>query len=278
MDLPTRKASPRLERRRGTGASRSAGFTILEIMIATAILTLGLVGILSLFPVAVHTGGQVVANTTAAVIAQSVAESIREGLRNRVRHVRRGNAVHSYFVFAHDGVKDPLPARRELERPEHDYYILLPRHRPDARFASRQRALEAAPTFVYPETDSNRNGGGDAFAADNDGDDRVVSASGGRVYKDVLVEDTYKLGRFLPSEESSSLGKRTLPDQTVDVWKQYSFAFTIQPSMNDVNLNPDERVFVPGNRLYRVKVMVFRGFVPNAGVEPVLELHFEVSL
>ena len=48
------------ERNDMTRARRRDGFTILEIMIATAILTLGLAGILALFPVAIHTGKQIV--------------------------------------------------------------------------------------------------------------------------------------------------------------------------------------------------------------------------
>ncbi len=57
-------------------------------MIATAILTLGLIGILALFPVAIHTGKQIVEMSTAVVIAESVAESIRDGIRNQLRYAK----------------------------------------------------------------------------------------------------------------------------------------------------------------------------------------------
>ena len=73
-----------------TRARRRDGFTILEIMIATAILTLGLVGILALFPVAIQMGKDVVETSTSVVIAESVADSIREGMRNRLRYTVRG--------------------------------------------------------------------------------------------------------------------------------------------------------------------------------------------
>jgi prepilin-type N-terminal cleavage/methylation domain-containing protein len=52
---------------------RRRGFTILEIMIATAILTLGLVGILALFPVAIDSAKKIMDRSTAVTIAKSVS-------------------------------------------------------------------------------------------------------------------------------------------------------------------------------------------------------------
>lgn len=269
----------------GASSGRAGGFTILEIMIATAILTLGLVGILSFFPVAIHTSKEIVETSTAAVIAESVADAIRQGMRNNQRIVTRGGATHTYFIFDHDGVKDPIPGRREQENPRADYYVLLPRFKSgrEGRFASREIADRVGKTFVYPETDGGANGGGDAFAADDDGDDRVVRLADGSTGEDIRVERTYQVGSFLPPEDASSTDETVLEDQKIEPLRQYSFAFAIRGSLQDMNLSPNDSVFEPGNRLYSVKVMVFRGFIPpeSEAVEspdPEFELDFEVSL
>ena len=62
---------------------REAGFTIMEILIAAAILVVGLLGILALFPVAVNTGKRSIEDTNAVLIAQSVESALREGLAQR---------------------------------------------------------------------------------------------------------------------------------------------------------------------------------------------------
>ena len=262
---------------------KDEGFTILEIMIATAILTLGLVGILALFPVAIYTGKQIVEKSTSVVVAESVAEAIRQGLRNNLRYVTRSNQVtFTYFIFKHDGVTDDIPNRQELERPDKDYFILLPRFRPgkEGTFLNRNVAQAVAKTFVYPETDPSPNGNGDAFQADDDGDDYQLDLPGGEKLKDIRVEKTYSLGTFLPGVEAT--GQSVLDDQKIDSLKQYSYAFSIQSSQFDSNLSQNEQIFQPGNRLYRVRVMIYRGFVPPTAdakpPEPVFEIYFEVSV
>src|SRR5687768_5723465 len=157
--------------------ARVKGFTILEIMIATAILTLGLVGILALFPVAIDSGKKVMERSTAVTIAKSVAEQIRSGLRNQKRYNLKGAVPFTYFIFHHDGVQDPIPRDSSQERPAGDYYILLPQFRPEQNFQGandndrRMNAVRATKEFVFPEDDEPANGGGDPYQADNDGDD-----------------------------------------------------------------------------------------------------------
>lgn len=267
---------------------RAAGFTILEIMIATAILTLGLVGILALFPVAIHYGKQIVERSTASVLAESVAEAIRQGLRNSLRSVVKGGVIQHYFIFQHDGVKDPVPPRKEQERPDKDYYILLPRFRDAAQgvFSRPDAAQQSARTFVYPESDlSNANGGGNALSADDDGDDYQRKLSTGQVLDEILVDKVYTFGEFLPAD--SAQGPEVLDDQKIESLKQYSYAFEIQSSTGDANLDFSGQRFQPANRLYRVRVMIFRGFpkgpegrpvVLPEPVLPVFELDFEVSI
>lgn len=264
--------------------SASQGFTILEIMIATAILTLGLVGILALFPVAIHYGKQIVERSTAVVIAESVAEAIREGLRNQLRAVaRQDGSVQYYFVFKHDGVVDPVPTRREQEAPNRDYYILLPRFLARERgiFSSRESSARASKTFVYPETDPNPNGGGNAASADDDGDDVTTRLLSGQTVNEILVEKTYRLGGALPKDDPELRGETILDDQKIEPLKQYSYAFEIQPSAQDANLDWSQERFQPANRLYRVRVLIYRGFFPPTDGRPVptvFELDFEVAL
>jgi hypothetical protein len=261
-----------------------AGFTILEIMIATAILTVGLVSVLALFPAAINTGRVVMESSTAVVIAESVAEAIREGVRNQLRTVNRGGRGEDrYFVFKHDGVRDPVPNAKSEERPEHDYYVLLPRFLDQTRFSGpsgRDDAMVSGKVFVYPETSEFRNGGGDASAAADDG--LVGQLSTGRRYKQVgVIRRTYQLGQLMPEGDVSGLS--VLLDQQRETLKQYSFAFAIRVSRYDSNLSETGGDYLPANRLYNVHVMVFRSFFapdPNVtqGQKPVFELHFEVSV
>ena len=262
---------------------RRGGFTLLEIMIATGILTIGLASIVALFPVALNVGRQVIETSNAVVIAQSVAEAIRDGMRNRKRYSRDGN--HVYFVFNHDGVEKSVPSDPKLEKPRDDYYILLPRYRAGRKFSGgsmrdrRFRAIERAKTFVYPETDRQRpNGNGNAFRADDDSDD-----DGDDHRFTLRVEKTYWLGKVLNPDgipESS-----VLLDIKREVLEQYSFAFAITPSYFDADIS-QVREFEPGNQLYNVRVMVFRSFPKDPESlkkldtlpQPVYELFFEVSL
>ncbi len=273
MNRPLEQSTPTADPR--------SGFTILEIMIATAILTLGLVGILALFPVAIFTGKRIVEQSTAVVIAESVAEAIREGVRNNLRYNRYGQP---YFVFKHDGVTDPIPLQQERERYSHDYYILLPGYR-RAQFSgrtARDKAMDSAKTFLFPETDSAKNGNGRQERADNDADDYTYRFENGESYKDIWVEKTYSLGNYLPGLEAE--GIRVLRDQKIDAIRQYSYAFAISPSYNDANitLSPNSDAYRPAGRLFHVRIMIFRSFVPvEKGAEspvPVYELDFEVAI
>jgi type II secretory pathway pseudopilin PulG len=265
---------PSFESNRGLSmkTARAAGFTILEIMIATAILTLGLVE-----------------KSTASVVAESVAEAIREGLRNNLRTNFAGGATNHFFIFKHDGVTDPIPNRKEHELPDKDFYILLPRFRPlkEGIFSSREAAQRIAKTFVYPETDPNPNGGGDPDKADDDGDDYQAHLSTGETTNSAFIQKTYAVGDFLPGDNPSVTGEDVLEDQKIDAVKQYSYAFEIQSSLGDANLDWSGKRFQPANRLYRVRVYIFRGF-PKAQegrlvelsvpATPVFELDFEVSI
>ena len=267
------------------------GFTLVEILIASAVLTLGLVGVLALFPFAIDSGRKVIEDSNAVVIAQSVAEAIRSGVRNSKGYAKSGDV---YFVFNHDGVLDPIPPNPEAARYRDDYFILLPKYKPGRAYSGRDqriKALREAKTFVYPETDSNKNGRGKSVSADNDGDDMTIRIAD-EVLRKYRVEGVYELGQeLLPTRKEDGYRMRTLVDQEIETLKQYSFAFAIRPSYFDADLSVSN-AFVPGNKLYHVTVIVYRGLpMKNPGKshevyanpdgsahEAVYELDFEVSL
>lgn len=261
-----------------------SGFTLLEILIATAILTIGLASIVALFPVAINVGRQVIETSNAVVIAQSVAESVRDSMRNRKRYVTVNGNTQVYFVLRHDGVTDNVPADNRRERARDDYFILLPRHKDGRKFSGarpsdrRFKALTATKTFVYPETDRPPNGNGDAFLADNDADD-----DGDADPWTLRVTKTYQLGSGLFRGNPDTLPSQfVLADMREEVLKQYSFALAITPSYFDADLS-GAREYMPANQLYHVRVLIYRGFdyVADAETEPpepVYELDFEVSL
>lgn len=271
----------RLSRRIPGAAAVRAGFTLMEVMLATAILTIGLASIVALFPVAIDVGRQVIESSNAVVIGQSVAESIRDGIRNRKRFItsRNGN-TDVYFIFEHDGITDRIPASFDRESPRHDYFILLPRHPrgkayPGATALDRRfLAVEASKTFLYPETDEPPNGGGDASRALDDARKQSVED-----IFDLRVEKVYELGQELYPESRPS--SERLADIEKEVLKQYSFAFAITPSYFDADLSEVRGNFEPANALYHVHVMVFRQFLePSPHTlpsKPVYELHFEVA-
>jgi len=274
-------------------SARQSGFTILEIMIATAILVVGLMGLLAMFPVAMKSGTITIQDTQAALIARSVEQAIREGIENRKG--QEENGYHTYFLFQHDGVVDPLPRRIEDASSAADHYILFPTPRAamnDAKQAQeRGDAYQQGKVFVYPETDglswipvragltlpeleddsagADPNGNGNPALADDDKDDYIIEGSSGRgtsvrreLGRDILVMKTFPLSnRFLDLLEEDADGEKVVDNDPIS---QYSFAFAIRPACRDSSLDrshPFERSLVPAGELYEVEILVYRSFV-----------------
>ncbi len=270
--------------------SRQSGFTILEIMIATAILVVGLLGLLALFPVAMDSGRRTIEETSAVLIANSVEQAIRGGLRDRKGQSADGK--WTFFCFAHDGVEDSFPTRLSRARPGADYYILLPSPDPDRTVAlDRGEAWGRGKTFVFPETDGTTweetdqfgsrerfdsesgaqpNGGGNPMFADDDGDDRVVKVRDQATRTVIDEYDSFDLRRVYRLSNAFFDEERAMDDDLVDndPISQYSFAFAIRPALQDGSLDrsfPDDSSFVPSGDLYEVEILVFRSFRTSEG-------------
>lgn len=84
--------------------SRKKGFTIIEILIAIVILTVGILGILAIFPKAIESASKSIEDTYAGVIAQSVMDSVKTGIREtKVTRLDSGKTT-KYFLMQHDGI------------------------------------------------------------------------------------------------------------------------------------------------------------------------------
>ena len=265
----------------GTGpAPRRGGFTILEIMIATAILVIGLMGLLALFPAAMRSGTLTIEETNAMLIAKSVEQAIREGVQNRKAQDQETGRF-TYFLFQHDGVKDPLPRKITDASPSADHYILFPSPDDTSRQAlDRGEAYRRGKTFVFPETDGTEwtaslggitetfededsgaepNGNGNPNLADDDRDDYEDDESGDT---DFEVYRTYPLSnRFLATLGLEEDDEDAVADD--DPISQYSFAFSLRPAYRDASQtrrDPTQSDLAPAGELYEAEILVFRSF------------------
>lgn len=75
--------------------SGSSGFTLIEILLALVVLTVGLCGLLALFPVGIKSNKESTEDTMAAMVAESAYQSI-------VRGMRESNGL--VVTFKHDGL------------------------------------------------------------------------------------------------------------------------------------------------------------------------------
>lgn len=77
------------------------GFTLVEILLALAVLAIGMVGILALFPVGLDNSKRAIQDTTSANIAESVKSAIVQAMRMKA-------AGTDVVDFSHDGVSTGL--------------------------------------------------------------------------------------------------------------------------------------------------------------------------
>lgn len=246
-------------------ARRRRGFTLIEILIALVIVSIGLIGILALLTSSLRAAGEIVEDSIASTVARSVYESLREGTRKRGFIVRDGTNYVRGFVFIHEGIKDsggetaPPTVPTKLDDTTQlgvlrasDFAVFLP----------PEPTTGLDKIFVYPRPD----GAATENAANTD---------------DSNSTDTNIHGQVLPLKIKRTYQLKEHPDKPApnDVLEQYSFAFAIQralsPRLTDAGTGApigwgtgptlDTSIFPPKNEsrqdgLYQVEVMVFRNF------------------
>jgi prepilin-type N-terminal cleavage/methylation domain-containing protein len=258
---------------------RRLGFTLIEILIAIVILTLGILAVVALLTQSVKAAGEVVEDSFAATLARSVYESVREGAQRRAFLVEEsGNNVRG-FVFVHDGVMDkgsptpftppPLPANSSdtgrlnaLRRS--DFAIFLPDGSP--------YPPPAEVYFVFPRpTQPNEN---DWVAPAGGQDDSFFALNPIPARKGPKPDYAGNPNRFDIQRVYSLRNRPTAPPSGAleDAGDQYSFALAIRRASapvltggggNPIQWGPNTyppKNFTPQDGLYQVEVMVFRNF------------------
>lgn len=229
--------------------ARDRGFTLMEILVALFVMAIGLSTIMAVFPAGIKRGNETVKDTYSGILAESVMDALKVALRENRFLDPEGQGT--YIVFDHDGVTDD-PSTHNTKKPDwdKDYILLLPEY-----FSRTETKI-----FVYPETSTNKNGGGSAAKAEDDGE-RVVEDRHGNM--DPQIEMTYQVGQFLlkraQDPEVSEYEKREIISK--DPYMQYSFAIKISRARTDSDRNG--RIDVNdaySNFLYQVTVNIYRNF------------------
>ncbi len=250
----------------------SAGFTLIEILIALVILMVGLIGILAVFPAAIQSANKTVEDTYAASIAQSVGDAIRMGLEDTP--IRNASGETIGFILYHDGERwngsTWLDGERPLDADRRSGFLR------DALDPAKAGQLQAKPYAVFLPLPGERTGfvyPRESLPQDNASRKakRTVRATRfdkGRARQvDVVeVKTVYRLGRTFGTAPGAG------EEEGRDPYPQYSFSFTIEPATGPDPANPSVKQVIPG--LYLIVIKVYRNFDPNPDAkrnEPVRE-------
>lgn len=225
-----------------------SGFTLMEILVAIFVLAIGLAGIMSVFPAGIKWGNETVKDTYSSILAQSVVDAFKVCLReNRFEDPETG---HPYIVFDHDGITDD-PTQHRARNPDYsrDYVILLPQY----------NRLDEKRVFIYPETSSNPNGGGDNRVAENDADRTVEGRDGLPV---IEITRTYEAGQAIRRRlEDPDVSKKEKELLAQDPYTQYSYSIEIRRAKIDSDKNGRiDASDLYSNFLFELEVRIYRNF------------------
>ncbi len=283
--------------------ARRKGFTLVEVLIAVAILALGIGGILALFPSTIQTASRAVEDTYASSIADSVVASLAAARReHQVFSALPTGAPSSppptkYLLFDHDGVQDalvqPTPGFGRGQRAgsvyyaanfNDDYVIVLPR----ASAPNNTTPLNE-PVLLYPSCPAAR------CPAGTPSDRSPAALVGGMadefVFKpnyegkpSVWVRRTYPCGHYrgglvpapMVAQGFNPAGGDVRPEflspgagplggtrSLLDNYPQYSFAFALKRVAFHAPAYSSE--------LYELRVMVFRNFDGSTAMQTAIE-------
>lgn len=217
---------------------RNAGFTIVEILIAMVVLSLGLLGILSVFPAGIRQTAAIVEDSNAAVIAESVFAAINLGLHR----ARIDVGANKGFIYLGEGVEALMKEKEEylpidittldgndirIEK-KADCWVRLP-------FGEKATYLYPRPNTWEYEMGAPTSKGFPPF--------RRVFPCGAQIAADATNP------RLTVSERKEA---------EKDPFPQYSYAFTIREARVG-----DPPAVKPDHSLYELTIYIYKNFPTN---------------
>jgi prepilin-type N-terminal cleavage/methylation domain-containing protein len=250
---------------------RGRGFTILEILIAVVVISVGLIGVLGLLGQSLKRSGKTVEEGFAMTLGRSIMAALRDGSRERAFMVDDPSTPKPIkgFVWLHIGLDtqdkngppslptSPSDTGSLTALRKSDYVVFLP----------GKPATGPEPIFVFPRPAS------DPTSENTSGADDWLAPAAAPPNGDLNVSRVFRI------PPPDGLDTRTPADSSV----QYGFAVSIQraktPNLVDASDNPitfantttfvmDTSVFPPllpsdssfQDGLYTIEVMIFRNF------------------
>jgi prepilin-type N-terminal cleavage/methylation domain-containing protein len=210
---------------------RDRGFTIVEILIAMTVLSVGLLGILAVFPAGIKKTAEVVEDTYAAMITESVRNAVQLGLQ----HARIDDGSDKGFVYTGEGVQalldetgDTLPTDittldgdgPDIDRAA-DYWVKVP--------------YDSDKVFLYPRHDPTSYEMGPDTPQEQPPVQRVFPCG----------TDIVKIAK------NPSLSTVEREEALKDVYQQYSYAFTLKEA---------KAADPSGHSLYELTILIYRNF------------------
>jgi type II secretory pathway pseudopilin PulG len=252
------------------GASRSLGFTLLEILIATAILVIGVTGIVALFPTSIENAGRTVEDTYASAIGQSVVTALsmaqRDGLIYQTGSYTESSAGQTittprrYLLLNHDGLVSTVSTQPEDPTTFYrgyytaDFMILLP-HGPAG---NTDPTLE--PRLLYPYLDGTYGNRAVGQLSSGTPNDVVSSGTGSTIKPTASGSNVIWVQKVAPVGRDASGNVRfeylDANGMVKDSYPQYSWALTLERARDTTGTYSDY--------LFQAVVMVFRNFDPGA--------------
>lgn len=247
------------------GKRGQAGFTLMEILIAMAVLMVGLIPMLAVFRTALFNLNRSIEDTYASAIAQSVFDAIRVGMKDMKYELADGT---KFFILDHDGSEHLEQDRKTILKDAdltqagtaanvlaRDYAILLPKYTETEPPPPGRSGTPIGKAFLYPRENAGDN---QARRAARNVSVRMTGADGSQFDASKLeIKKVYQLGR--------SLANSTQEVEKNDAYPQYSFAFSIRAAKSQnpsaPNYQSEGQDTIPG--LYEVTVKIFRNFVSD---------------
>ncbi|HZV02088.1 MAG TPA: prepilin-type N-terminal cleavage/methylation domain-containing protein [Planctomycetota bacterium] len=253
---------------------RRSGFTLIEVLIAMFILSVGIVGVLALHTATVVNASKIAQESYVSNLARSIDAAIAEGVRQRSFILQENWGVARGFLLRHDGVPTPAgPAMPPLPTSLNDgagtliaplaasdYSIFMP------------NAANPDPVFVFPRPNGaaaeNPNGGSKGT---DDWNTAGVPGYNGLVY--LTVKRVYQLPYVAPSGNNAGAS-----NPSIDAGGQYGFAISVRRAQSPALAVGGPESFAisgPGptvlpqtnsprtDGLYEVEIHIYRAFDPN---------------